>query len=82
MRRLAPLILIVALVTVSDGFAQQQCPELPFFVLVPFNYPCVIHPRVCRTDYGLCRLETGVKPGTPCACRPYNGSWFQGVCIR
>ena len=82
MRWLAPLVLVLALLTASDGFAQQDCPELPFYVLVPFNYPCVIHPRVCRTDYGQCRLEAGALPGAPCVCRAYNGAWFQGVCIR
>jgi|RhiMetStandDraft_4_1073278.scaffolds.fasta_scaffold628754_1 hypothetical protein len=86
MRWLAALVLVAALGTVGDGYAQQppaaQCPELPFFVLVPFNYPCILHPRVCRTDYGLCRLEAGVNPGAPCACRAYNGMWLQGICIR
>lgn len=86
MRWLAALVLVAALCTVGNGFAQQpappQCPELPLFVLVPFNYPCIIHPRVCRTDYGLCRLEVGANPGAPCACRAYNGMWFQGICIR
>jgi hypothetical protein len=79
---LTSLILMVALLAASDSPAQEQCPELPFFVLVPFNYPCIIHPRVCRTDYGQCRLEAGVKPGTPCACRAANGAWIQGICIR
>ena len=55
----------------------------PFNLLVGFNYPCPIHPRVCSTQYGLCRLGTGIRPGTPCQCwASSNGLWYPGVCIR
>ena len=64
------------------GLGPWSTRGIEFFVLVPFNYPCILHPRVCRTDYGLCRLEAGVNPGAPCACRAYNGMWLQGICIR
>jgi hypothetical protein len=52
MLRIVPIALLVA----PDTPAQPPCPELPFNVLVPFNYPCPIFPRVCSTDYGRCRL--------------------------
>ena len=74
--------LLLALLVAQDSPAQTQCPELPFYALVPFNYPCPIHPRVCRTDYGYCRLPTGVRPGTPCACQASNGVWYQGIGTR
>ena len=59
----------LALLLARDGDAQTelQCPELPFSLLVSFSYPCPIAPRVCRTDYGQCRI--GIQPGTPCRCR-------------
>lgn len=81
MRRLVLLTLIASLLLAGDTPA-QQCPELPFYVLVPFNYPCYIHPRSCRTDYGLCRIDFRFKPGAPCACQAANGAWLQGVCIH
>ena len=81
--RLALLGLALTLVLAQDSPAQQQqCPELPFNVLVPFNYPCPISPRVCRTEYGLCLLGIGILPGTPCYCYAYNGVAYPGVCAR
>jgi len=76
------LALVLALLVAQDSRAQQECPELPFNVLVPFDYPCRITPRVCRTEYGLCRLGAGVAPGTPCYCYAANGVAYPGVCIR
>jgi hypothetical protein len=75
------LALAFALLLAQDTPA-QECPELPFNVLVPFNYPCPIMPRLCRTDYGLCRLGIGISPGTPCYCYAYNGVAYPGVCVR
>ena len=82
MSRIAALALITALAMAGDAPAQTQCPELPFNVLVPFNYPCPIHPRVCHTDYGYCRLPWNVQPGTPCSCQAANGAWVSGLCRR
>jgi len=81
MLRLVLLALSLALLVAQDTPA-QQCPEMPFNVLVPFDYPCPIHPRLCRTDYGLCRLGLGVSPGTPCYCYAANGVAYPGVCVR
>ena len=75
----------LALLLARDGDAQSPppCPELPFNLLVAFNYPCLIAPRVYRTDYGQCRLGIGIRPGMPCQCwAPSNGLWYPGVCIR
>ncbi|HEX9420242.1 MAG TPA: hypothetical protein VGA81_14395 [Methylomirabilota bacterium] len=75
----------LALLLARDGDAQTelQCPELSFYLLVGFNYPCPIAPRVCRTDYGQCRIGIGIRPGTPCQCwASSNGLWYPGVCIR
>jgi hypothetical protein len=77
--------LSLALLLARDGDAQPelQCPDLPFYLLVGFNYPCPIAPRVCRVDYGQCRLGIGIRPGTPCQCwASSNGLWYPGVCIR
>lgn len=77
--------LSLALLATRDGHAQPtvRCPELPFNLLVAFTYPCPIHPRVCRTDYGQCRLGVGIRPGTPCQCwASTTGQWYPGVCIR
>jgi len=82
MTRIVVLALSLALLLAQDTPAQTQCPELPFHVLVPFNYPCPIFPRVCRTDYGLCRIGVGVQPGAPCGCYAANGVLYPGVCIR
>ena len=83
MSRLSLAGLLFALLLARDSAAQfAQCPELPFYVLVPFNYPCPIHPRVCRTDYGHCRIGVGIQPGTPCQCVAANGQWYPGVCSR
>ena len=81
--RLVLLGLALTLLLAHDSRAQQQeCPDLPFNVLVPFNYPCPVFPRVCRTEYGLCRLGIGIVPGTPCYCFAYNGVAYPGVCVR
>jgi hypothetical protein len=82
MTRIGLLTLALALLLAQDTPAQSQCPELPFNVLVPFSYPCPILPRVCRTDYGLCRLGIGIQPGTPCGCYAFNGVLYPGVCVR
>jgi hypothetical protein len=83
MSRLSMAVLLFALLLARDSAAQfAQCPELPFYVLVPFNYPCPIHPRMCRTDYGYCRIGVGIQPGTPCQCIAANGQWYPGVCSR
>jgi len=82
MMRALIVALALAVLAAEDSPAQTQCPELPFYLLVPFTYPCPIHPRVCRTDYGYCRLGTGVKPGTPCHCQASNGAWYPGTCSR
>ena len=82
MSRIAALALITALAMAGDAPAQTQCPELPFNVLVPFTYPCPIHPRVCHTEYGYCRLPWNVQPGTPCSCQAANGAWVSGLCRR
>jgi hypothetical protein len=76
------LALALALLVAQDTPAQQQCPDIPFNVLVPFSWPCPILPRMCRTDYGVCRVGVGVAPGTPCSCQAANGVWYPGVCIR
>ena len=76
------LVLMIILFVARDTPAQTGCPELQFYVLVPFNYPCPIHPRVCHTDYGYCRLPIGVLPGTPCSCVAANGFWVPGLCRR
>ena len=70
MPRALLVALSLAVLLARDGDAQSPppCPELPFNLLVAFNYPCPIAPRVCRTDYGLCRLGIGIRPGTPCQC--------------
>jgi hypothetical protein len=81
MSRLSIAVVVLALLFAQDS-AAQSCPELPFYVLVPFNYPCPIHPRVCRTDYGFCRIGVGIQPGTPCQCVAATGQWFPGVCSR
>ena len=82
MNRVAMLLLIGTLTVAGEAPAQTQCPELPFYVLVPFNYPCPIHPRVCHTQYGYCRLPVGIRPGTPCSCLAANGAQLSGVCLR
>ena len=76
------LVVVIAFAVAGEAPAETGCPELPFYVLVPFNYPCPIHPRVCHTDYGYCRLPASIQPGTPCSCRAYNGAWLAGVCRR
>jgi hypothetical protein len=80
MMRVILVAVMFALVLAQDAPA-QPCPELPFHLLVPFNYPCIVHPRVGRTDYGQCRLGVGVRPGTLCQCWANNGYWYPGVCI-
>ena len=82
MVRVLIVALSLAVLVAQDSRAQTQCPEIPFHLLVPFTYPCPLHPRVCRTDYGHCRLGVGVKPGTPCYCWATNGVWYPGVCSR
>ena len=82
MSRLAVVIVSLTLLLAQGSSAQPQCPELPFYALVPFSYPCPIHPRVCRTDYGYCRIGTGILPGTPCQCQAPNGLWYPGICSR
>lgn len=82
MVRILIVALSLALLVAQDSRAQAQCPELPMHMLVAFNYPCPLHPRVCRTDYGLCRIGVGVSPGAPCFCQASNRLWYQGVCIR
>ena len=81
MMRIVLLALALALLAAQDTPA-QQCADLPFNVLVPFNYPCPIYPRVCSTQYGLCRLGLGIQPGTPCYCYAANGVAYPGVCLR
>lgn len=76
------LVLMIIVFMARDTPAQTQCPELPFYLLVPFTYACPIHPRVCHTDYGYCRLPWGVQPGTPCSCLAANGVWLPGLCRR
>ena len=83
--RVLLMALSLALLLARDGDAQPElnCPDLQFNLLVGFNYPCPISPRVCSTQYGLCRLGVGVLPGTPCQCwASSNGLWYPGVCIR
>jgi len=82
MVRVLLVALSLALLVAQDSRAQTQCPEVPFHLLVPFNYPCPLHPRVCRTDYGQCRLGVGVNPGARCQCWATNGVWYPGICIR
>jgi len=82
MIKISLVVVSLALLLAQDSPAQPQCPELDFYLLVPFSYPCPIHPRVCRTDYGYCRIGTGIKPGTPCQCWATNGVWYPGVCSR
>lgn len=65
---LVPLSLALLLARDGDAQPELQCPDLPFYLLVGFNYPCPIAPRVCRVDYGQCRLGIGIRPGTPCQC--------------
>ena len=81
----AIILLVAAMVLVADvspGQQPPQCPELPYYQLVPFNSPCHIHPRTCRTDFGLCRVGAGLLPGSPCQCVAANGVWLPGVIIR
>ena len=82
MSLIARLVLIIALAVAGEAPAQAPCPELAFYALVPFTYPFPIHPRVCRTEYGNCRLPWGVQPRTPCSCQAVNGAWLPGVCLR